>query len=99
MSWHLALAFPCFWAAAALNVFVCLRFFHRFHAHAPSGAPMPTALAAGQKKDAWLLAATVWTAIALRGSNALDVYLLATLPLLVWLLQRAVERSRCLQRR
>ena len=65
MSWHFALAFPCFWAAAALNVIVCLHFFHRFHAHAPLGAPVPTALAAGQKKDAWLVAFKYYLLIAL----------------------------------
>ena len=87
-----------FWSLAtlqvALSIGLVLRL--RFVPHAELSA-RHFALAAGQRKDSWLACALIWTVIAGRGTSVDDAIYVAGAAMLVWLMQRTLQRLHTLR--
>jgi hypothetical protein len=95
--WHTSIASQCFWVAATLNIVFSFGFVRKLRS-APKGTLLAVhyALAQGQRKDNWLLCGLIWGAIFFKRWGAIDILFLVSLPILIWLLQRTLERLQAL---
>lgn len=99
MIWSADVASACFWIAAVTNLALSIGFVLRVRdVSKGSLSTVHSTLATGQRKDNWLLSGVIWAAILLEQWENIDLLFLVSLPLLVWLLRRAIERFRTLAR-
>lgn len=94
--WSFDLPSMCFWIAATLNVVASFTFIWQIR-NIPKTvlSERHFSAARGQRKDNWLLSGIIWTGIILRESNEeTAVFFFLTIPLLIWLLQRTLFRTK-----
>jgi len=99
MIWTTDIASVCFWAVAVVNVALSISLVMRLRrVSKPAVSASHFTVANGQRKDNWLLSGVVWGALFMRPWADIQIYFLLSLPVLVWLLQRTVQRLRALYR-
>lgn len=97
MVWQLDMVSYVFWLLASMNVALLLRMWTASNPGLGRRASH-SALAAGQRKDNWLLAVILACAFWFDRAELADLAMLLALPVMVWLIQRAKQRLRLLER-